>query len=68
MLGDRILLIQRIAQNLRQGADIDIYALVEELKTEFPDVPEAELARIVSEEVIVASASAFWEKRGHKPS
>ena len=62
MQQNRIPIIQRVSQNLRQGTIIDIYALVKDLHCEFPDLNEAELERLVSEEVIAASGNAVWDK------
>jgi hypothetical protein len=59
---NRIPVIQRISQSVRKGIAVDIYALVRELKGEFPGVSETELERIVSEEVIFAEGCAVWDK------
>jgi hypothetical protein len=63
MSRDRVPILQRLSQNIRQGSIIDVYALVEDLKHEFPDISEAELVRIVSEEVVLANGNAVWEKK-----
>ena len=58
----RLSILQKVSQNLRQGAAIDVYELVNLLRTEFPEVAEAELVRIISEEAIAAGACASWVK------
>ena len=63
MPNNRIPVIQRVARSVRQGAMIDVYALVDEIRHEFPGVSRAELERIVSEEVVIAHANAVWEHR-----
>ena len=62
MSQNRIPIIQRVSQSLRQETAIDIYALVKEFKHEFPGVSEPELERMISEEVIKAGGNAIWEK------
>lgn len=63
MSQNRIPIIQRVSQSLREHSAVDIYAMVNDLKGEFPNVAEADLERIVSEEVVAAGANAVWEKR-----
>jgi hypothetical protein len=62
MSRQRLSILQKVSQNLRQGTTIDVYELVNLLRSEYPDVPEAELVRIISEEAIAAGASACWVK------
>lgn len=59
----RIPIIQRLARQIRRGAVIDVYVLVAELKSEFPDVADRELIRIVNEEVVMARCNAVWDRR-----
>lgn len=63
MAQNRIPIIQRVSQSVRQKTPVDIYAVVDDLKCDFPSMPEDDLARIVTEEVISAGATAFWGKR-----
>jgi hypothetical protein len=55
--------IQQVSQSMRMGSAVDVYALVEKLKTEFPHSTEVELERIISEEVAKARCNAIWQKR-----
>lgn len=59
----RIPIIQRLARQMRRGAVIDVYVLVAELKSDFPDVADRELIRIVNEEVVMARCNAVWDRR-----
>jgi hypothetical protein len=63
MRQNRIPIIQHVSKSVRQGMALDVYGLVAKLKSEFPGVPEPELVRIVSEEVVKAHGNAIWEKR-----
>lgn len=64
MIENRIPIVQRISQSVRKGALVDVYALSTELQREFPQVPEKELSRVVSEEVIKSNCNAVWDRRG----
>jgi hypothetical protein len=65
MSQNRVPILRRIAQDIRKGTVVDVYDMVADLHNEFPNVPETELERIVSEEVVLAHCNAVWDKRGH---
>lgn len=60
----RILIVHRVSQYLRRSDPVDVYALVTSLRLEFPNTAEADIRRIVDEEVVAARVNALWEPRG----
>lgn len=58
---DCIVLMNRVSETVQRGKTVDVFAFLDELKNEFPNVPRPKLARIVMEEVIIANARAVWE-------
>lgn len=59
----RARVVQLVAENVKLDSAVDVYRLVEELRDEFPNLPEPELVRMVGEEVIACGACSYWEKR-----
>ena len=58
----RILVVQRISQEIRRGEPVEVYRLVKDLKRRFPNTAEDEIRRTVDEEIVASRANALWER------
>ena len=58
MQQDRERVMKFVSHVVRQGKPVDVYGAVEALRSEFPNLADADLARLVGEEVIAAGACA----------
>ncbi len=59
----RAMATKHIADSKREGRPVDIYKVVSDLQSEFPNVAYVTLVTIVSEEVLEAGYDAFWDRR-----
>jgi hypothetical protein len=63
MTNERIPIIKRISQEVRQGTVLDVYKIAAEVAKDFPGMPIERLEQIVTEEVIHAHGNAVWERK-----
>ncbi len=59
---NRVPIIQRVAQHVRDGEVLDVYKIVADISPSYPDLTEDRLEQIVSEEVVRAGGNAFWNR------
>ena len=63
MSENRVSILQRVAENLRNGKVMDVYEIVADVAKEHPEMPEEQLERLVSEEVVKSGGAAYWGRR-----
>jgi hypothetical protein len=63
MKNQRIPVIQQIAAGMRDERPVDVYQVVKDIQSEFPEVAQETLVRIVSEEVVKSGCNAIWDRR-----